>query len=540
MNGSLRNGLLALAALIGACAYTGGGETGTGAAPTETTTTGVITGFGSIFVGGVEYFTDDATVDLDGRPGSEGELAVGMVVTLEGLVNPDGATGQARRVIYRKNLKGPVQANTIPAGSEAGTLTVLGQTITVDPLTVFEGDASTPTIDALATGQTVEISGFTTPDGIYATRVAVSADAGDEVEIKGRVSNLTATTFQLGALTVDFQGASLDFTLAEGQVVEVKGTIAADGTLTALEIDQEDHLPGELRGTAGMEGELEGIVVAVDADTGEIIVNGQTVRIPPHMAAQLAPGQRIELEGRFDEQGILVGETVQARPMARETQAQIQAPIEALDPTAGTLTLLGATYRVTASTILETGLGDLNPDDWVELKLFAEGDGWTIARLERKDADSEWEVEGRVSAVSGNTIAIAGLSLTLDTASLPPRDSFVRLTAPSASGPWSWEAESNGEKPGGPPGEGDADGEAPSHGQDPDDPGNDPDDPGNDPDDPGNDPDDSGNDPDDSGNGPDDSGNGPDDSGNGPDDSGNGPNGPGNGPHDSDGGGSDE
>ncbi len=467
MNGSLRNGLLALAALLGACAYTGGGETGTGAAPTETTTTGVITGFGSIFVGGVEYFTEGATVDLDGTEADESALAVGMVVTLEGLVNPDG-TGQARQVIYRKNLKGPVQNNAIPPGGEAGTLTVLGQTIAIDPLTVFEGDAATPTLDALQVNQMVEVSGFPTPDGIHATRVELKTDGIDEVEIKGRVSTVDPQnrTLTIGDLTITVPD---DFLLpASGAVVEVKGTLA-DGALTASEIDTEDHLPGELQGQPGKEGELEGVVTAiVDATTGEITVNGQTVRVPPGLAAQLSTGQRIELSGRFGEDGVLEVEEFETRPAQPRQLAQIRALLE--DKDTGTVTVLGGTYRVTAATLFKDdrdgeryfNLAGLDIGDWVELKVFNDGNGWTVARLERKGGDEALEVEGVVETVSGSTVTVAGLDLNIGTATQPKVSDYVRLTTSlaSPSGPWTWEEEEIDSKPEGMPDGGHGPGES--------------------------------------------------------------------------------
>ena len=74
----LRNTVvLTLAATLAAC---GGGESGTGFDGGTATSihSGVITGFGSVYVTGIEFMTPATTFTLDGRSGSENQLAVGM------------------------------------------------------------------------------------------------------------------------------------------------------------------------------------------------------------------------------------------------------------------------------------------------------------------------------------------------------------------------------------------------------------------------------------------------------------------------------
>ncbi len=446
---------LALAALLGACAYTGGGETGTGAAPTETTTTGVITGFGSIFVGGVEYFTDNATIDLDGEMGDETRLAVGMIVTVSGTVAPDGQTGQARQVAYRKNLKGPVQASTIPAGGDSGTLTVLGQSVTVDVYTVYDGSDARPTIDTLQSGDLVEVSGFPTDGGIYATRIAHQSGPSEAMELKGRVSALDPVqrTFRIGTLTIDYSGLT-DPGLADGRAVEVKGTLQND-RLLASELDLEDHLPGELRPMPGREGELEGIVTAIDLQAGTLTVNGQTLSVPMPLLQQVQTGDRVELEGRFDAQGNFQVHDWQMRPR-RGQLAELTAPVEAVDRQTRRVTLLGARYQLTNATLLkddyrdvrEFGLDDLDAgQDWLELRVYQTDDGWRIERLERTEPQDEYEIEGVVEALDGNTLHIAGLQITLSGATLPSVGMRVELSGSGDPIQWTWQEASDSGKP---------------------------------------------------------------------------------------------
>ena len=78
---------------------------------TTTQITGVITGFGSVFINGVEYETDSAEVSTDDNAGaSETDLHVGMVITLNGEVNEDGITGNASSIHYDEQLKGPLDS----------------------------------------------------------------------------------------------------------------------------------------------------------------------------------------------------------------------------------------------------------------------------------------------------------------------------------------------------------------------------------------------------------------------------------------------
>jgi hypothetical protein len=90
--------LLACGGGGGGTSLAGGGIGGTGIS------SGPITAIGSFFVTGTEWSVDPATgqVLLDGEPFSENDLALGMVVTVEGTRAADG-TGTATRVTRRSS-----------------------------------------------------------------------------------------------------------------------------------------------------------------------------------------------------------------------------------------------------------------------------------------------------------------------------------------------------------------------------------------------------------------------------------------------------
>src|SRR6202035_5957216 len=82
-----------------------------------------ITGFGSVFVNGVEYITANAQILIDHQPGTEAQLHAGQVVVIKGSVNADGATGTATEVTFDGDVRGPVSQIDLTTN----TLVVLGQ-----------------------------------------------------------------------------------------------------------------------------------------------------------------------------------------------------------------------------------------------------------------------------------------------------------------------------------------------------------------------------------------------------------------------------
>ncbi|HEY9199439.1 MAG TPA: DUF5666 domain-containing protein, partial [Gammaproteobacteria bacterium] len=245
----LRFPVLALLLTLTSCGG-GGGSLAEGGIGGTGISTGPITGFGSIYVNGVEYDTQTAEVLIEGDVAGTGDavvlnnLAVGKVVTVEGSI-PTGARATASRVYFNDNVEGPLQAIAV-VDADTRELTVLGQTVIADADTRFENT----TLGALAVNNQLEVSGLVQPNGaIKATFIekksAVFVDGGS-VEVKGVVSNLDtlARTFTLSAVTVDYSGADtseLDAALAEGDSVEVKGVFSG-GVLYATRLETEDDL----------------------------------------------------------------------------------------------------------------------------------------------------------------------------------------------------------------------------------------------------------------------------------------------------------
>ena len=242
---------------IAACG--GAGSSGGGATSTITTdppvlTTGTVTGFGSIFVDGVEFQTDATThrrrrdqgkVDL---PGDDRTVfSLGMVVH----VQHRRGSNRATKIDFINNLEGPA-SNVTATG-----FSILGVPILIGANTVIKPDNT-----ALVNGAVAEVSGVPNASGaIPATFVEVkqAAAANSQFEIKGFISNLDPVnkTFSIGAvfgstdtIPVSFATAVVDNSivggLANGLFVEVKTDLAGSSVSPISALKVELGLKGEI------------------------------------------------------------------------------------------------------------------------------------------------------------------------------------------------------------------------------------------------------------------------------------------------------
>lgn len=420
-----------LAALLVACGGGGGGGGiagdipgggGGGIGGTGASISGTINGFGSIFVNGIEFETDDASISVDGDDSTESALGLGMVVLVTGTVNEDGVTGTADSVIFDDDVQGPIQAIETSADGDSKTLTVLGVIVMVDRTgTVFD-DVS---FDTLALDDLVEVSGFFDGSGgLRATRVEKKSDfqpGSSEVELKGIVENLTGEQFDLGSFTVDYAGADLDDvpggTLQEGMQVEVKGTL--EGTLiTASRIEEEDDLGGGF--DEDEEISLEGIITDYVSDANFLIngiaVNASDAEFRPS-GLVLENGLKVEAEGIWNGSVLLADELE-----SRQANVKIDATIASVDTGAQSVTLQffdgTVEVQVNSQTQLEddTGiadpltLGDLAGGNFLELEAVSSGSDLLATSIRRDEVDDDI-IEAPVdSFVSGTSLTLLGIT----------------------------------------------------------------------------------------------------------------------------------
>ena len=384
--------------------------------------TGTIDRFGSIFVNGVEFETDGANITLDGNASTDDDLRLGMVVTINGVINDDGLTGTATRVEFDDEVQGPITALVPSQDGDTLLLTVLGIEVIVERTsTVFE-DVS---FETLAVNDLVEVSGFYGDQGrlraTFIEKKSVFTAGVSEIELKGIVSAVAATQFTIGKYVVNFGGADLSGVpggvIVNGMEVEVHGTLASS-TITASRIEEEDDISGGFddRDEIRVEGAITNYASISRFELNGVLVDGSGAILWPADLA-LANGQVVQVEGQWS------GNTLVARKIeSRRGRVEIEAGIASVDRIGGTVTLrlFGGTLTVMvdARTLLDDDtdqadpltLADLSAGDFLEVEAQRVGNRLVATRIGRDDQDDD-VLQAQVSAfTSGVDITLLGIT----------------------------------------------------------------------------------------------------------------------------------
>ena len=372
---------------------------------------GAIDQFGSIFVNGVEFGLGGASITIDGRAASEAELRLGQLVTVDGVVNLDGVTGNAISVSVSNAVRGPVSALE-PA---AAGFTILGQAVRVDAGTLYGTGLSPQGYAGVKLGDAYVVSGHRNARGeIEATRIdrATSQDS----RAVGTVAGLQpdASRFALGALTVDYAGAQVSDTLADGVTAQVEGVLAAPDLVLATRVQvEDDSLPaGE---GASLEGYVTGALLA-----GRFVLGSQPIAIDAGTQfvdgtlADLLVGAKLEAEGRVDSQGVL-----QASKLTFDwpDPARAHGLVTRTPANGGWLEVDGLVIETPVGTAFEDrsdaklkvlALGDLRVGDTLEARGVELRAPRTVraASVQRLKPDGRAWLQGIVSAAGGASLVL--------------------------------------------------------------------------------------------------------------------------------------
>ena len=436
-------------------------STDPGPSPGEAiTSVGVISGIDNqhnIDVNGITYSTTNSTIYND----ESGSLDVGMVVTVDGVMDENKHHGEAHTIHYEAAIKGVVVANDV---SNSNTLDVMGQTVVVDDMTMYvSGDANYPTLDSIPVNAYVEISGLPLMDGtLKATRVELEAEAyevGMILKVKGKVSEVGDMYFTLNGLTVMYDDNTdfINFTqqdIAAGLCVKVLSTQAFDPTamnLTADSITLKRHGVD-----AGHEDKVElyGEVTSDGVTDNMFMLNDQSVMITDRThyvlgsVDDIVKGAMLQAKGRLDENDVLIAEKIKFQV---PHNVIISGIVDAVNPDENTLQVMGAMVYVDNTTWMKDhpqnapshpqnpgmpmvtsempsfSLSDIAPGDFVMIhgSYSVQQDAVLARKLQRKKPEhpAQVHVVGPVTNVDteNNLITIAGVKV--DTSG------FINLTA---------------------------------------------------------------------------------------------------------------
>ena len=395
--------------------------------PSLVSSTGVITGFGSIYVDGVRYITDNADININGNSGSDVSLLkVGMQVTIAS----SDDNSEASSVTYESEVEGMVSS----IDRDNQTIIVAGTLISYNNLTHF----IEITEANLSVAQRIEVNGYLRQDNSYlATMIKLDTDNrndlidNDQAEYtRGLIEQLNTTnrTFRLNQLIIDYNTASIEGELSNGALVKVEGVLTNE-TIIASHIETE-MFDGNSDSSSEefSRYEIEGIVSAFDATNNTITVNGytftlaDTVQYQGGTAAALIAGVFVELELSTSRAVV----RIEFESDKYRSDGKVKGNIEQVDLDNQLITLYGQAYKLSINTRFEDdddqyiNLQKLQVNDDVEI-VFALIDGVkVIQRIERENSrefNDEWEIEGVVSAFDASSITINGVRIMLNSSS---------------------------------------------------------------------------------------------------------------------------
>ena len=247
---------------------------------------GVISGFASICVNGIEVDYDAATPVWDnGQAGAASQLLVGQVVAVTAASS--GAQTTARGIATVHTLVGPLDA----VDAATGELQVMGQKVTA---------LAPADLAGLSPGDWVRVGGYRRASGdIAASRVEPwSAREPARAQVRGPASSVRGKRLLVGNTPVDLSGLATPLSLTAGQEVWVSGSWRA-GVLLASQGVAEPTRTGLGRVDRVV---LEGYIQSVGARSfslgGETLLLGEGAKINGNTGAQLAIDKRVQISGR--------------------------------------------------------------------------------------------------------------------------------------------------------------------------------------------------------------------------------------------------
>jgi cytochrome c-type biogenesis protein CcmE/acylphosphatase len=378
---------------------------------------GVITGFGSVYINGVRFNTDNAAFSTDDKDSdSEDSLQVGMVVTLEGAMGANGETPTASKIKYNASAEGPVSEINLAEQS----FTVLGQVYYVDEFTEFDDEL---TFEALLVDDYVEVSAKQNADEQwFATRVEKSSDS-EEVKLQGTVTelNIESKQFNIGTLIIDYSSADVEGELANDVMVKIKASNEpVDNVLTADEVEVKT-MPFAAGQKVFVEGEIDDFESASLFEVNDQVVttNEQTVFAVGKLE-DLQEGIQVVISGALNAENQLVAHLVRFK---QATKLKLEGLVSEVDEDDNEIELMGTTVTVNEFTqfidvskakVRRFRLDDINAGDKLVVKASKVADDVIARQVKRFKVAADVSADEFVNKLEGEASAISEMGFTVE------------------------------------------------------------------------------------------------------------------------------
>ncbi len=404
--------------LLSSCGSGGDNLTASGGVGGTGVTIGEVSGYGSIFVNGVEFDTQRAQLQVEGVQVGSGDqvvrdhLPIGQQVVIHGDFSGQ-RNGTALRIDSFYRVLGPVQSIT-SIDSDSVEMTILGQTVYADGQTRVVGGA----LGTMVQGTILWVSGPVDADGAVHAGLITVETSTDTMGVKGQIDTLDThqKNFRINGLTINYSAAQGSTgSLAEGQDVAVQGTFNGN----ELEASRVELFQTESIASADefcIDGFLSGPNAQNQWHMGEYLVQlGSLTDFEGLSSEELTAGVRIKVRGRLQNR-LLQADRVEAAAGVR-----LESSVVSVDPDNGTLTLAGMSAitihanRLTRIHGMRNDLQQIEPGDYVRLNGFALDDHTVAASAifgtGPNAQNNRFILQGPVTAVTGSGFAILSVAV---------------------------------------------------------------------------------------------------------------------------------
>jgi hypothetical protein len=367
-------GMLAACGGGGGSSFGGVGSGGTGASFTS----GAVTGFGSVIVGGVHYDETNARiVDDEDRVRSAADLRLGMVTDIDSTFT-GATTAVAQSIKFRSELIGPVSAVDLSGSS----LTVLGQRVAILPTTVIDVASLPNGLASVRVDDVVEVYGQfdVAMSRLTATRLERHGSVST-YKLRGPISSIdtSAETFVIGGQTISYADVSSApaSVLERGRFVRVTLQTTRVGGVWIATALRSGALQLEDRNSVEIEGRISAFISATSFSVNGVAIDASAATVSGDPLA-LVLGAEVSVKGASSG-GVLRAREVEVEDeeATDDERFELSGDITSADAPSQSFVVRGITVVYSGSTRFDDGAtpGDLLVGVKVEARGVLSTDG---------------------------------------------------------------------------------------------------------------------------------------------------------------------